>query len=1300
MSNPQAGKRGPSVNGADADGPTGSSREGKVEAHNFSLETEEVHRRSDKDSVGEEVAAAESSDDGEPEYPQRGTPFVLNFTWGLKAVHCLLDTGVDYNLFSEEMFERFEITDRIRKPFAQQSNVTPGNGGSPTPVLGYARMGLGLGSFRERIDGFVTKLAHYDAILGNDFIDRHLSLIDFEKKSFNGYISEAQTVKFGNLAVSVVDKETFMKESHRRQVGLIYVNNLDVEGESPVDPRVQEVLDEFPDTIHNEELSGVPKRLKPLTMANGLNLKPHEKPPARRPYRTSHEEEKELAKQIQDLIDKGFITKSVSPYSAPVLFVKKKDGQMRMCIDYRALNGLTIKNKYPMPRVDDLMDRLAGAKYFSKLDLLSGYHQIVIEMKDRYKTAFTTRYGHYEWAVMPFGLTNAPATFQSIMNDILEPYIGKFVMVYMDDIMIYSRTEEEHLEHIRKVLSLLKENELVAKRKKCEFFKDRLKFLGHIISDEGIEPDDEKIKAVKEWKQPDTPKKAASFVGLAGYYRRFVKDFARIARPLHRYMAGKVDWGPSQVEAFEELKKRLCTAPILRLPEHPDSGNKLVVTTDACGECLGGVLEEYSPDGKLLGVVAYFSYALNGSELNYPVREKEFYAVVKALRLWRPYLMHNHFIIRTDHHSLIYLQSQKSIAQGRLGRWLDHVAEYDFEIQYLPGRKNTAADALSRMERDVGSQDADMGMAVATERVKRSEGFEQQEGSDRAAGADDTASEVQLAALKVTSTESEALRSRLDLPVDVISFNEMQLLESSCSVDETELEEIRAGYQRDPYFKEAYTTLKDKQTPPQHINAWIKHYEYSEETGLLYYQSIVGDTEFRICVSDGPIRQRLIKNSHESATSGHAGHYRTYLALSGTYFWPRMPRKVKEFCKKCHQCQLAKPSVQKKQGLYNPLPVPPERWDDISMDFVTGLPPTKDGYDSIMVVVDRLSKRAHFIPCTKDITASGAARIMRRDIIRLHGVPKVIVSDRDTKFMSTFWSTLTESLGIRLNMSTRNRPQTDGQTERVNRELKKLLVLYSRHNVHTWADYLDLAEIGYNSTHNETIGMSPYEADTGCPPRHLGTFSEIQLRRLNQDAIDFRHKMQAIIRQVQDLTVEAQRRQEQYYNRHQRDVEFQPGEYVLLDRRVYGIPTEYSKLFPIYAGPFKVIRKLHEDAAKKQYGENAYEIDTGSLDNKSRLFNAQWFKKYHFQDHYTMKPPATREEAVSRADQIDSLVAKDTWNYFVIWKDCDPSITTRFPVRDMQKVPPELRHSLLGDWGRNGHVTQRAHELGFEDESQ
>ncbi|GJY73104.1 putative nucleotidyltransferase, ribonuclease H [Tanacetum coccineum] len=333
----------------------------------------------------------------------------------------------------------------------------------------------------------------------------------------------------------------------------------------------------------------------------------------------------ELSVQLQELQDKGFIRPSHSPWGAPVLFVKKKDGALRMCIDYRELNKLTIKNRYPLPRIDDLFDQLQGARYFSKIDLRSGYHQLRVHKDDIPKTAFRTRYGHFEFTVMPFGLTNAPAVFMDLMNRVCKPYLDKFVIVFIDDILVYSKSKDEHEVHLRLVLELLKKEELYAKFSKCEFWLQEVQFLGHVVNQNGIHMDPSKIEAVKNWKAPTTPSEIRSFLGLAGYYRRFIANFSKIAKPLTSLTQKnkKYEWGVEQEEAFQTLKDNLCNAPILSLP---DGVEDFVVYCDASNQGLGCVLMQR---GK---VIAYASRQLKIHEKNYTTHDLELGAVVFSLK--------------------------------------------------------------------------------------------------------------------------------------------------------------------------------------------------------------------------------------------------------------------------------------------------------------------------------------------------------------------------------------------------------------------------------------------------------------------------------------------------------------------------------------------------------------------------------------------------------------------------------------------------------------------------------------------
>jgi len=441
---------------------------------------------------------------------------------------------------------------------------------------------------------------------------------------------------------------------------------------------------DFPE-VFPEDLNGLP----PIREVEfKIDLIPGATPVAKAPYRLAPSELQELSSQLQELSDKGLIRPSTSPWGAPVLFVKKKDGSFRMCIDYRELNKLTIKNRYPLPRIDDLFDQLQGASYFSKIDLRSGYHQLRVNDADIPKTAFRTRYGHYEFLVMPFGLTNAPAVFMDLMNRVCKPYLDKFVIVFIDDILIYSKSKTDHEQHLCLILELLKKEKLYAKFSKCEFWLGEVQFLGHVVNRKGIHVDPAKIEAVKTWVAPKTPTEVRSFLGLAGYYRRFISNFSKIAKPLTILTQKNrpYEWGDEQKEAFETLKEKLCNAPILSLPEGNDD---FVVYCDASIQGLGCVLMQR---GK---VIAYASRQLRIHEVNYTTHDLELGAVVFALKIWRHYLYGTKCVIFTDHKSLQHVFDQKDLNM-RQRRWIELINDYDCEIRYHPRKANVVADALSR----------------------------------------------------------------------------------------------------------------------------------------------------------------------------------------------------------------------------------------------------------------------------------------------------------------------------------------------------------------------------------------------------------------------------------------------------------------------------------------------------------------------------------------------------------------------------------------------------------------------------
>jgi hypothetical protein len=407
-----------------------------------------------------------------------------------------------------------------------------------------------------------------------------------------------------------------------------------------------------------------------------------------RPYRYSPQHKTEIEKQVRELLMAGLISHSTSPFASPVLLVQKKDGTWRFCVDYRKLNAITVKNKFHMPIIDEILDELAGTKYFTKLDMKSGYHQVRMKVEDEYRTAFKTHHGHYQFKVMPFGLTNAPSTFQCLMNELLQPFLRKFVMVFLDDILIYSPSLAAHEQHLQQVLEVLQANKLFFKFSKCSFAQQSLEYLGHIISVDGVATDPTKTQAMLKWPQPTNVTELRGFLGLTGYYRKFVRHYGLIAKPLTQLLKNKgFDWNERATKAFLALKSAMMTTPVLTLPNFSDT---FTIETDACMDGIGAVLMQKGQQ------VAFLSKALGEKHKHLSIYEKEFLALIMAVDKWRQYIQHQEFLIKTDHKSLAYLNDQ-SLHSEMQKKAMARLMGLKFKITYTKGKDNVAADALSRV---------------------------------------------------------------------------------------------------------------------------------------------------------------------------------------------------------------------------------------------------------------------------------------------------------------------------------------------------------------------------------------------------------------------------------------------------------------------------------------------------------------------------------------------------------------------------------------------------------------------------
>ena len=1116
-----------------------------------------------------------------------------------------------------------------------------------------------------------------------------------------------------------------------------------------------------------------------------------------------------LREYLADAQAKGWIQPSSSPAGAPILFSPRKNGKLRLCVDFRGLNKVTRKNRTVLPLITEILDQLSAAKVFTKLDLKEGYHQIRIRHGDEWKTAFRTKYGHFEYLVMPFGLTNAPATFQNYINKTLAGLIDCICVVYLDDILIYSVDPDLHTAHVRQVLERLREAGLAINPEKCEWNKSKVEYLGFIISADGISMDQSRVEAVANWPRPRSVRDIQVFLGFTNFYRRFIKQYSAVVTPLtdclRNQQGGRFELPTSALEAFENLKRLFTSAPFLR---HFDPNQQIRVETDASHRAIGAVLSQPDEDGKYRPI-AYRSRKLSAAEENYGTGDGELLAIMDAFSVWRHYLLYSRHpvVVLTDHLNLEWLQTQKKLNKRQI-RWSNELAEYDFVISYRPGKANPA-DGLSRRPDLVQDSVVDAApthlLHFLEERIARGReyqpptariqtihiqgrlcrgGPDERRGPNGRPGANRRHRPNQGHTRRIRRTERNAdppqgrrpsrteaeeagpsrtegeqrpnrrprtrsgspiteRRGRSDHRSRDVGAPVRQQQSDHAGPDERPrdlatvlvggpttttqgsdpLEEVRATTPSVPVYAktdwEAFFGLRrsvggkagdaaDRDYEPHEksptrssgspgspgppestdedalqgegltaqpparkdgdgypVPAATQRGLVATATGALpIVQStsiprpeetlewvikeaqvkdpFVTGSEWRNrrrqeAWEEGPdgilrfhgrpyipsaLVPEILHSFHDDATGGHLGLRKTLARIRAQFYWPGLYESVKQHIRECDSCQRTKARHHRPYGFLVSLPTPERPWDEISLDFVTGLPNsvhpiTGRQHDAILVVVDRLTKYAVYIPTTKKLTSHGFAELFFYHIFRPYGLPSGIVSDRDSLFTSNFWSSVCKYLDTNRRLSTAYHPQTDGQTERQNQNLEHYLRTYCNWHQSDWGPLLTLAEWTYNNTLHTAVNDTPAYLLLGYRPRGP---NDIKMPMSSVPAADDRVRaLQESRTHARALLEKSNETYQRWYNKKRSELTLGVGDWVLLSTKHLRQRRPSRKLSDRYIGPYKITKVMDSKIA--------FQLDLPATMRQHNVFPITALEPYKGTDDAAA--------AVARRDDVD-----------------------------------------------------------------
>ena len=943
---------------------------------------------------------------------------------------------------------------------------------------------------------------------------------------------------------NVIDIESASKYDNSRINKLLAELNLD--GINDKDrPEIERLCTKYSDIfcLKDDKLT-VTKIYQP-----SISIKPDTHPVYTRPYKLPQAQKEEVQKQVDKMIKENIIENAVSEWNSPLLLVPKKSAddnrKWRLVIDYRKLNNALQDDKFPLPNIEEVIESLAGAKYFSHLDLSQGYYQCELRKEDRHITAFSTNRGQYQMTRLPMGLKVSPSTFSRLMTVAMSGLNMERCLVYLDDIIVFGKSLDEHNKNLSKIFERLRQTSLKLNPTKCNFLKTELLYLGHLVSVEGIKPDPSKLEVIKNWSSPQTADEVKRFVAFANYYRKHIKDFAKFCSPLNKLTRKNVEfnWTEGCEHSFQYLKKCFMNPPVLDYPDFSE-GNIFTLHTDASGKALGAVLSNQNARP-----VAFASKALNKAEINYSTIEKELLGVVWAIRHFRPYLYGRKFEVYTDHRPLVYLFTLKD-PSSRLTKFRLALEEYKFEVIYKKGSENVVADALSRLSIDDLKELTPLHSFVCTRAQSK-------RGKEKDAGTND-----RVQAETETRTTIDYLKVKLKKTDEIIDEKEAVVF-----VDpKMPLSHLRGVMKQLVEFtkKHAIKGLVVKNTT-EYKNLKCK----IEALNIMSMPPIIVIGKKIQVIEDEKEKRLILNDFHVLPTAGHAGVKRTLNTIKQRYHWKSMDRDVSKFIKNCSKCQKNK-SHNAKQPM-RMTSTANFAFEKVFLDLVGPLLPDASGNQYILTTQCDLTKFVTATPI-KDKSTKAVAKAFVENVVLNYGVPRQILTDRGTEFMSTLFQDICKLLQVEKLNSTAYHHETIGALENSHKSLGNFLRIQTNNSYGNWSVWVPYYKFAYNTTVHSATNMTPFELlfgrlctlptnlseqDTVDPIYNIDDYASILKLQLQTSQKEARAR---ILREKQNRVLKD--------SKMKKPKMFEKGKLVLVKKE------EGSKLEQKFEGPYKVLEDL------------------------------------------------------------------------------------------------------------------------------